>query len=304
MGEAIDPNNCASRARQHHAHRRAHMRAVRIYFLALYAVVKSEAEVEEADALTELELKASRRLTELGSGDVGGGSGVVGSGDGDVGSGSFEPPSAPPHPSAPPPPSDPPPSPSPLSPPSSPPVQPPPTMPPTAPPEPATPPSSPPPSEPPEPPPAPPPPPLAPFTVSVGSCRGIRSTVELIKDAAAGACQQRCWQTIRNSEKNSHGTVGRCVAYSISLAPVEANYCTMWDALGFVGPGGDGQADRTCSVVDSSHHAATAFPHVSRSEFADHVAMLDARVDPRAVGSAPPPRPRDRWLTMTMHEET
>ena len=69
------------------------------------------------------------------------------------------------------------------------------------------------------------------------------------EEAAAGGCQQRCHETILTLP---FAAFGRCVAYSISTSPHEARMCSMWDAFGFIGPGGDGHHSRTCHVLSPS----------------------------------------------------
>ena len=87
---------------------------------------------------------------------------------------------------------------------------------------------------------------MAPFSAHGGSCVGHANVVVPMDYAAAGACQRHCWETIQSLPA---GAFGRCVAYSVSVAAHESRMCSIWDAFGFSGPGGDGNLFRTCHTV-------------------------------------------------------
>ena len=133
---------------------------------------------------------------------------------------------------------------------------------------------------------------------STGSCKGNgRSTFTRLNDGAAdGACMRLCMETI---EVPANSGVGRCVAFSSSQAPHEReHYCSMWDTISFSGPGGDGKADRFCSVVEQAQqHGQVAFPPVDRTQHSALVAELHARSDPSGLGPAPSAPTLDRWLS-------
>ena len=141
---------------------------------------------------------------------------------------------------------------------------------------------------------------MSPFTKhNDGSCRGVLNQFEWLDDAAGGACQRRCWETNEETNDDPSVLVGRCVAYSVSTAPHEERMCSMWDALSFRGPDGDGQMSRSCAMVEPSlvHDGVT--PHVHDENFQAYRARMAARdgqVSAWRLGVASPAPPPDRWL--------
>ena len=139
---------------------------------------------------------------------------------------------------------------------------------------------------------------MAPFAQLTGGCRGVRNTFEIVDDATTGGCQRRCWETLEGTNDDPTALAGRCVAYSISVAPHEASMCSWWDALGFehAAPILDGHADRRCGLVEPSLVRVGIVPAVEEGRFAQYRARLASRIGAAGLGSAPPAPPPDRWL--------